>query len=88
MNEKISYYQTLPASSEKDYLLGRYWFFLATIEEGEQNGKRAEELFGKSLAHARKSAEKEAYSDSFRLIADCYTRLMNYNGFGYQISHD
>lgn len=78
----------LAESDLKYYWLSQVEFTLAEISESVDNKKEAAMEFTKSHDLAKKAIDcNEKHSDAYRLLADNYMRLMDYNGPLYSVSN-
>ncbi len=72
----------------KCYWLAQVEFTLAEIDERTGNKKEAAMEFSKSNDLVKKAINyNEKLSDAYRLLADTYMRLMDYNGPLYSVNH-
>ncbi len=72
----------------KCYWLAQVEFSLAELDETMGNNKEANIGFSKSNDLVKKAIEyNKKFSDAYRLLADTYMRLMDYNGPLYSVSH-
>ncbi|NLW47637.1 MAG: hypothetical protein GXY86_09915 [Firmicutes bacterium] len=78
----------LAESDQKYYWLSQVDFTLGEISEVAGNKKEAAQEFSQSNRLAQKAIDyNDQFSDAYRLLADTYMRLLNYNGPLYTMSH-